>query len=86
MSQISEAWLKRLLEALAEGPIGEEILGVARGECDLVVKENQFGAGWIVSTTPKPTTLPQRYDWRELYGPLTKDAAATTHVGRTVGG
>lgn len=92
MNEISQAYLLKLLEALASGPVGGEILGVARGERDLVLKENPHGAGWIVQTAPKPTEffMEARYDWRGVYGAPVPEPVRSgpdaIHVGRTVGG
>lgn len=50
--EISEAAIRKLLNAIATGPIGEALLGVAAGTHEVVVKQQVDRAGWVVRVEP----------------------------------
>ena len=54
----TEAFMGRLLTALAEGPIGDHILELCEGRRQLVVLQRHDRQGWIVRTEPVEEKAP----------------------------
>ena len=58
---VSERFVAAVLTALAEGPVGQAILGLAEGRRRIVVLQASERQGWIVQTEPVDTEALQAY-------------------------
>lgn len=58
-TDLSQARIAELLKTLTQGPIGDAILGLMRGEMQIVLKPYRAGSfgpldGYVVEIEPKP--------------------------------
>lgn len=58
-TRVSENYVASLLTELAQGPIGAALVELAGGRAQIVVKENQAGAGWVVRVEAIPPAEPK---------------------------
>jgi hypothetical protein len=70
--EVSAEFVAAILAALADGPIGQELLSVAKGDREIVIVQSRGHEGWVVRTRAVEREAPGS-------GPVPRRSAAVDH-------
>lgn len=55
--EVTEAFVLKLLNTIAAGPVGAALQALAAGESRLLIKQNRDGEGWVLEVQKVPDAV-----------------------------